>query len=208
VSNLAGYIATLCVGIIGTYLSQFLRPKVKIKYWFSHSFTYTIPKNQINPAPNPAPALAPAPGAGVALAPAPSPNFFLLTQSLTVQNFGRERAEWIEIVHRQKPDFFQLFPSLNFTVNTTATGEHTLRVQSLAPKEFFTIQFLSYTHNPELLLIRSTAGHATLMPWMTVTKYPRWVYSLLRLLLIVGASFCAFWTIKGVIFILKSVGAL
>ena len=202
--SLAGYIGTVCVSVVGTYLSQFLRPKIKIKYWMSHSFTYTIPNNQLNPAPNP-PALPPFPAGSVAGSPAVAANFLLLTQSVTIQNFGRECADWVEIVHRRRPDFFQLYPALNYTESTSPTGEHTLRVQSLAPKEFFIIQFLCYTHMPELAFIRSPAGHASAMPWMTVRKFPSWVYGLLWFLIIVGAAFCAYWIIKGGIFVLKGV---
>ena len=205
--TLAGYIATLCVGAAGTYLSQFLKAKVKIRYWLAHSFMYTIPNNQLNPAPNPAPALLPAPAGNVAALPAAPANFLLLTQAVTIQNFGRESAAWVEIVHRRRPDFFQLYPTLNYTENATATGEHTLRVQSLAPKEFFTIQFLCYSHAPELAFIRSNAGHASPMPWLTVRKYPNWVYVPMWLALIIGAGFSVYWIIRGAIFVLRSVGA-
>src|SRR5712691_2620676 len=98
--SLAGYIGTLCVGAAGTYLSQFLRPKVKIRYWLSHSFIYTIPSNRVSPPP--APALPPAPAGNVAV---PDDFHQLLTQSVTIQNFGRECADWVEIVHRRRPDF-------------------------------------------------------------------------------------------------------
>ncbi len=205
--TLAGYIASLCVGAGVAYVSQFLKPKIKIRYWFAHNFMYTIPNTQNNPAPNAAPAL-PAP-AGNAAAPAAAPaNFLLLTQSVTIQNFGRENADWVEIAHTQKPDFFQLYPTLNYTENISATGEHTLRVQSLAPGEFFTVQFLCYTHAPQLAFIRSNAGHASLMPWMTVRKYPKWVYMLIWFAMIIGVGFCTYWIIKGGIFVLKAVGAL
>jgi hypothetical protein len=43
------------------------------------------------------------------------------------------------------------------------------------------------------------------MPWMTVKKYPRWVYSLLWLMIIIGAGFCAYWIIKGGLFVFKGV---
>jgi len=203
--TLAGYIASLCMGAAATYLSQFLKPKVKIRYWLAHSFMYTIPNNQANPTPNPAPALPPPPAGNPVPPPIAPPNFLLLTQALTIQNLGRESAAWVEIVHRRKPDFFQLYPTLNYTENTTATGEHTLRVQSLAPKEFFTIQFLCYTHPPELAFIRSNAGHASLMPWLIVRKYPTWVYALMWFALIIGAGFAAYWIIKGAAFIFKSI---
>ena len=209
--TLAGYIASICVGAIGTYLSQFLKPKIKIHYWQPNSFWYTIPFAQLNPAPNPAPALTPPAGitpAPAAAAPAAAPtapqNFFLLAQSTTIQNFGRERAEWVEIVHQRRPDFFQLYPALPFAESTAPNGEHTIRVQSLASKEFFTIQLLSFTHMPQLMHVRSTAGHASVMRWMIVRRYSKPVYALLWLAMAIGMSFCAYWIIKGGIFIFKS----
>jgi len=44
------------------------------------------------------------------------------------------------------------------------------------------------------------------MPWMTVRKYPRWVYALMRLTMIIGIALCAYWIIKGGLFALKRVG--
>jgi hypothetical protein len=198
--SLAAYIATICATVIATYLSQFLSPKIKIRYWLSHSFMYTIPNT--NPAAVTPAAIVPPAGGGAAAAPF---HFKLLTQSVTIQNFGRESADWVEIVHPQKPDFFQLYPALNYTENTSPSGAHTLRVQSLASKEFFNIQFLSYTHMPQLEVIRSPAGRASLMPWMVVRKLPRWVYMLMWLLLIAGAGFCTYWIIKAGIFVFRSV---
>lgn len=200
--TLAGYIASLAVGAIGTYLSQFLKPKVKIRYWQSHNFMYTIPSAN----PNALTISGPVAAAGNAPPPPAMPNFMLLTQSLTIQNFGREKAAWVEIVHAARPDFFQLHPALDFMEHTSPTGEHTLRVQSLAPKEYFTIQFLCYTLPPNLSFIRSEAGHASPMSWMTVRKYPKWVYTLVKALTVIGAAFCVYWIARGVLFVIKAVG--
>jgi hypothetical protein len=171
----------------------------------SHRFVYTIPNDQLNVGQNPVPVLpAPLnPAVNRARPPNAPPNYFLLTQSVTIQNFGRERADWVEIVHTRKPDYFQVYPAVNYTESTSPTGEHTLRVESLAPKEFFTIQFLCYTHMPELGHIRSMAGPATPMLWMTVRKFPRWVYVLLQIVMLMGASFAVYWLIKAIMFLLK-----
>jgi hypothetical protein len=61
---------------------------------------------------------------------------------------------------------------------------------------------------PELLFVRSPAGTASTMPWLVVRQYSRWVLILLWLAIAIGTSFCAYWMIKGGIFVLKSVGAL
>jgi hypothetical protein len=199
--SLAGYVALVFVSVIATYLSQFLRPKVKIRYWLPHSFIFTIPNNQANPASGATQIIAPD---GSALTPpAAPPNYFLHTQALTIRNFGRESSEWIEITHRRKPDFFQLYPPLNYTESTAPGGEHILRAGSLASKESFTIQFLGYTHMPELVIIRSSDGHASLMPWMTVRKYPRWVYITMQVAMFAGVAFLIYWLIRGGLFALK-----
>lgn len=140
--------------------------------------------------------------------PAPPGMFHIQVNSLTIQNFGRKAAEWVEIVHRRKPDFFQLYPSLNYGESWTPANEHVLRIESLAPKEFVTLQLLSYVQQPELLFVRSSAGHATAMPWLVVRKYPKWAYTLLRLLIIIGSGFSAYWLIRGSIFVLKGLHVL
>ncbi len=106
-------------------------------------------------------------------------------------------------MHRKPPDFFQFYPSLNYTQSTTPAGEHVLRVNSIASKEWFSIQFLSYLNVPELLYIRSTAGHASLMPWMVVRKLPLWVIQLFRILILIGSGFCAYWLIEAGVFLFR-----
>ena len=202
--HLAGYIAAVCVGVAVTYLSQFLVPKIKILLWISHNFLYTMPVNQANPQPSTPPQLQlPPSNPPSAVTQARPATFNILTHSITVQNFGRKTADWVEIVHRKRPDFFQFFPSLNYTESTTPAGEHVLRVDSLAQNEWFTIQVLSYLSMPELLHIRSAVGHATSMPWMYVRKYPRWVYLILQLLVVTGSGFCAYWLIRAGVFLFK-----
>jgi len=60
-----------------------------------------------------------------------------------------------------------------------------------------------HLHPPELLYIRSEAGHAFAMPWMAVRKYPMWFYSILRLEILISAGFSAYWLIRGTILVLK-----
>jgi hypothetical protein len=204
-NSLAGYIATFCVSVAVFYVSLLLQFKIKIRYWFSHNFLYTMPWNppqQSQQALPPATTQQSAVTAAVQPAP-PTGSANLLTRSITVQNFGRKSAEWVEIVHRRKPDFFQFYPSLNYTESTTLAGEHVLRVNSLAHREWFTIQFLSYSHEPELLYVRSTAGHASLMPWMVVRKYPQWVIAILWMLILIGSGFCAYWLIRASVFLFE-----
>jgi len=208
VNSLAEYVASTCVAIIVAYLSQFLIPKIKIRYWLPSNFLYTMPinaaGNSAQPGQPPAPQ-APAPQA--AGQPAPATTFLIQTNSLTIQNFGRKAAAWVEIVHRRRPDFFQLYPSLNYNEITTPSGEHIIRIESLAHKEYVTLQLLSYVHQPELLYIRSEAGHASQMPWMVVRKFPKWAYAAIQLLILVGAGFSTYWLIRVAMFVFKELHA-
>jgi len=198
VGSLAGYIGSLCVGIGVAYLSQFVLPKVKILYWVSHNFMYAMPVS-----PPPQPPEAPPPNEQLVLPQAQPQVFKVLTHSITVQNFGRQTAEWVEIVHRRRPDFFQLYPSLNYTESTTPAGEHVLHVDSLASKNWFTIQFLSHITMPEFLYIKSPAGFASTMNWMPVRKYPQWVYRILQALVLIGSGFCVYWLVRGAASVFK-----
>ena len=78
--SLAGYIASVCVGIAVAYLSQFLTPKIKIRFWLSHSFLYTVPLPLTAQPALPAPAGATTP-AGQLEAPG---TFQVQTHSLTI----------------------------------------------------------------------------------------------------------------------------
>jgi hypothetical protein len=81
-AEISGYIATGIISLIVGLLLRQLEPKSKIVYWSPHNFLFELQKEQV----------------------------VLQTNSLTVQNIGRKPAEDIEIIHKQKPDFFQLFP--------------------------------------------------------------------------------------------------
>lgn len=202
--SLGGYIATICVSLTTGYLARYLEPRTKIVFWQPHDFLYQIPSHQLPHAGQPA-----LPGASTAAGAAPAPGpFFLRTQSVTIQNLGRKPADWVEIVHAQRPDFFQLYPSLNYTEGVTPTGQHVIRVNSLGSKEFFTIQFLSYLNPPQLLYIRSAAGHASTIPVMPVRQYPRWVQSVMGGLALMGGGFSAYWAIRVVHVLLKAMRVL
>jgi hypothetical protein len=163
--SLGGYIAAIVATVAGARAVQYVAPKIKIVFWTS-SFLYKIPNAQLNPG------QAITPGAGP---PPPPQHFYMRSDSVSIQNLGRQQAQWVEVVHKDRPDFFQLHPPLNYTESQTQSGEHVLCVQSLAPKEWFTIQSLSYVHAAELSYVRSEAGHAKAIPWMPARQFPRWV---------------------------------
>src|SRR5690242_14091966 len=109
--TLAGYVATGVVSLTVGILTRYLEPKAKLVYWLPHNFFFDLKQEK----------------------------FVLLTNSLTIQNTGRRPAESVEVVHKERLDFFQISPSMPYTESQTPAGEHVITVPNLGPKEYFTI---------------------------------------------------------------------
>ena len=177
-AELSGYVATGIVSLAVGLLLRYLEAKARIVYWSPHNFFFELKKE----------------------------NVVLQTNSLTIQNIGRKPSENIEIVHKQKPDFFQLAPSVPYEEETTSNGEHVIRIKILGPKEFFMLQLLSYRTVPVLLNIRSKDGPAQAIQIKPQRIFPRWFRVFSGVLFFVGLGFAIYWGIKAVIFISKSIG--
>ena len=182
--GLAAIVATGAVMLIVGLLLRELESKVKIIYWVPHSFFYKI---QTSTSSQPV---------------------LLFTHAFTIQNIGRRRAEYIEIYHETKPDFFKLQPALNYEENITPSGEYVVKVKALGAKEHFTIEFLSYLSLSKLLFIRSEVGHATQIQIRPQRVLPQWTVWLSNLALITGSAFITYWILRIIIFILKGSGVI
>jgi len=136
----------------------------------------------------------------------PQPKLSLFTHAITIQNLGRKTAKNVQIVHKRKPDFFKLQPALDYKESFTPAGEHVVTVDTLGPKDFFAIEFLSYATVAELLLIRSEEGPAVPIQIQPQRIFPKWFNALAIGLLLVGAGFVAYWIVRAVIFISKNIG--
>ena len=104
------------------------------------------------------------------------------------------------------------WPAHGFTYNlsdlTPPSGDYVIQITSLGPKEFFTIQILSYATLPQPLYIRSEAGHARQLPVHWVRWHPQWVIWMIGVFTISGFGFLTYWAIKAIHFVLKGVGAV
>lgn len=184
VDSLAGYIATGVVSLAVGLLLRELAPKVRLVFWVPHSFAFEMP------TPN-------------------SPNkAHLLTHAITIQNIGRKVAEGVEIVLRKRPNFFKLQPALAYVPSETPDGEHVIRLRSLGPKEFFTIEFLSYVSHPEVLAIRSSSGHAQPITVQAFRPWSRQAVLAFYAVALTGVGFWAYWSARVLRFILHGIGVL
>jgi len=176
--HITGYIATGLVSLVVGLLLQRLKDRPKLLYWIPGSFLFQLK----------------------------TPAIALRTDSLTIQNVGRQPATNIEIVYQVRPDHFQFSTQIDFSEVTTPTGEHVIKIPSLGPQEHINLQLLSYTNYPILLNVRSAEGRAQLIQvhlQRVVAKAVLWLAGLLMLL---GAGFLSYWLIAAIVFISQSIG--
>ena len=181
--TIKSYVITGVISIVSGWVLRNTEFKPKLCYWFPHNFTYNITLENNVP-------------------------YIIQTSSITVQNLGRKGAEGIEIIHKNRPDHFQFFPSIPFQEETTNSGEHVLKIENLGPKEFFTLQILSFISLPgkaPLLNIRSKEGAAKQIPIQLQRLWPKWLSFIVAGLVFVGGGFSIYWLIKAVIFVSKSI---
>lgn len=175
--NLIPYLVTGLVSLAVGYLLKYVEPKSRVVWWSPHSFLFTL-----QPVPE-------------------QPQLSLFTHALTIQNLGRKPAERIEIVHRSRPDHFKLEPALDFDEDFTPDKEHIIRVPSLASKDFFSIEFLSYATLPDLLYIRSKDGPAKRIPIQTQRVFPRSIQIISAIFTLIGFGFTLYWLIRAIYYL-------
>jgi hypothetical protein len=178
--QLAGYIATGIVSLVVGLLLQRLKARPKLLYWVPGSFLFELK----------------------------DPKIVLRTDSLTIQNDGREPATSVEIVHKNKPDHFQFSTPIAFTEETTPNGEHVIKIPSLGPKEFVNIQLLSHVQQPILLNVRSSSGPGQLIQVHLQRLWPRWFQFASAGLLLLGLGFLLYWVVLSIIYLSKSIGVI
>ena len=176
--KIAGYIATGLVSLIIGLVLQRWKDKPRLLYWVPGSFLFQLK----------------------------SPDVTLRTDSLTVQNTGREPATTIEIIHRSRPDHFQFSTPVSFTEVSNPSGEHIIKIESLGPKEHVNIQLMSHTNLPVLLNVRSAEGRAQLIQVQLQRLVPKPLIILLCGLMLLGFGFFLYWVAAVVIFLSKAIG--
>lgn len=163
--GLLGYVATGVVSFAVAYLLIYLQPKANLVYWSPHSFLFNLTNEGV----------------------------VLQTDALTLQNLGRTVAHNVEIIMSKRPDFFQFAPALAHTETILNNGQFVVRIAELGPKEYVTLQLLSYKQVPQLLNIRSDVGQAQAIQIQLFRILPQWVNWLARLLMLVGAGTTIYW---------------
>ncbi len=129
------------------------------------------------------------------------PKVTLQTDSLTLQNAGRKSATNIELVHRERPDHFQFSQAISYTEDENPNGEYLIKIASLGPKEFLNIQYLSHIKPPVLLRVRSDQGPAQLIQVQFQPIYPKWLTSVVAVLMFSGFGLLLYWAVRLAFFV-------
>ena len=157
-----GYILTALTSLLVGYLLTYLKPKAKIYYWSPHFFSFCLHNEN---------------------------NLKIQTDSLTVQNLGRESAKDIEIILSYKPDHFQFQPSIYFDIKENTDG-FIINIPRLEPKEHVILQLLHYKNvPPQLQTIRFNSGIAKQLPFQISRIIPKWLCAMAWILIFAGIYF-------------------
>ncbi len=176
---IVGYVITGLVSfLVGLALQRFA-DKPKLQYFLPGTFTFALNYPKIK----------------------------LQTDSLTIQNGGRKSATNIEIVHKEKPDHFQFSQAIAYKEEFNPNGEHIIKIDSLGPKEFLNIQYLSHSKIPVLLRVRSDQGAAQLIQVQFQPIYSKWYLFFVGLLMLSGLGLLLYWGFKAVSYLFKIIGA-
>lgn len=155
-----GYVATGLVSLIVGYLLSHLEPRARIGYWFPHSSYFFLEEHDIS----------------------------IQTGTLTVQNLGRKKAEDVQLVFSQRPDFFQITPPLPYSEEESTDGNYVIGFSMLGPKEVVSLQILGFTQFPALMNLRSSAGSAESVQIQMQRVYPQWLNMTALALMLVGLA--------------------
>jgi hypothetical protein len=119
------------------------------------------------------------------------------THQLSIRNLGYRAATSVEIIHQQAPQFFQIEPAVMFNIATNPAGQHVIRIDTLAPREFLAIQMVSVgVQPPNLVSIRSGDGPSRFMRTGLHFVMSRRRQAVLGLFLIVGFVVTISWAAR------------
>lgn len=170
-NNLTILIVSGLITFVFDILLRKSEPKSKLIQWWQHSFEYNLP----NP---------------------PNANAHIYVATVGIDNLGKQNATDIEVVYKEKPDHYTIYPPQHYEEKTTPTGEYIIYMPTLAPKTGFAIHLFCFTQYPNLLYVRSKEGYAEIVPVQPQIILPKWRISVIRLASILGVATAFYWLIR------------
>ena len=115
-------------------------------------------------------------------------NQLVRTASIYAENGGLQPATNVEFTFNWKPPIYTVNPGRAYSVEDTEAGRWVLRLGSLAPGEFFTIEILSINQDlPYLSSMRCDETAGKLIPMLPQRQYSSWFNRSVIALLLLGS---------------------
>lgn len=162
--NIAAMIASPIIAlVVGAFLHHLLERRPRLLAFFGHVAAFTIRPGTEN-------------------------EVILHTHEIVVTNVGRKPAKNVRLGHTQLPQF-QVNPSVGYRVQDLPGGGQEILFPSLVPGERITV---SYLYFPPIIYteinthLKSDEGLGKVVQVLPTIQYPRWVYFILRVFIVLG----------------------
>ncbi len=164
--------------VVAGLILKFVGPWSRVIYWLSHDSYFKIPADS-------------------------GPDVEIRTQQLIILNTGWKRADDLEIVFRDKPDYFNI-NYVTYEATTQDNGNYIIKIESLGRKESFSVDLLSLTKLPVLNHMRSKDGPAKLVATRYLEVVPKAYSFIIWSFLIIGGCTSLYLAIKGTSYLIRS----
>jgi hypothetical protein len=160
------------VPIITWFLNSRLRPKARLVFANPHAFKFFFPEPLFD-------------AQGKQLRPHQS----MHTRSLVINNDGKLTATRIEVVFNWKPQLMNLWPVRPYTDHTQADARYTMRFDSLAPSEHFTLEIVAVNADlPDVITLRCDQCVGAMIETYPQRVLPNWHRRLAIFLVFAGMA--------------------
>ncbi len=162
--KIASYVVAL---IVGVYIKQWLERKPKLYFWLLSA-------------------------TGIRIEDPNNPNHFLNpnTHTIVLQNAGRKSATNVRLGHNDvHPFWYQISPSIHYEERLLQGGGMEIVIPALTPKRIINITYFYFapiTYGQVNTHIESDEGMAKLIPMTTQRIFPKWVNSLIVIVMFTG----------------------
>jgi hypothetical protein len=109
------------------------------------------------------------------------------TVTITVQNNGRARATFVEVVFNWPVDTCSVWPQRAYEVKRNPEGRMCIQFADLGPKEYLQIHLIDVNKDlPDVLTVRCAEAMGKQVPLAPMRVFPAWFLRTLWLLIFVG----------------------
>lgn len=125
------------------------------------------------------------------------------THGIVIRNSGKKSAHNVRVGHAQLPQSYQIFPPVSHQIINGPNGSAEILIPILVPNEQVSISYLYFppvTWNQINSYTKSDEGLAQIINVIPSPQLPRWLISLLWVLIFVGASSALYWVTLAIVY--------